>query len=271
MGQILNGRKIAKAIRRDLAQHITTQEIDAGLAVILVGDDPASQTYVKLKEHAANQVGIRVQTDVFPANTSTQTLLARIQELNVDPRIHGILVQLPLPAQVDTPAIIASIHPLKDADGFQATSPLTPVMAQVVEVLLQETGEPLHGKTAFIIANTPDVFAPPIAAQLAPHGILCASAAPDDAGVAEELGTCAIIISAVGRPHWIEVGAIQEDAILIDIGITKVGDEIFGDIHPGCDEKAAWRTRVPGGVGPVTVALLLKNVVTCYQLQKDAS
>ncbi|HBU28263.1 TPA: bifunctional 5,10-methylene-tetrahydrofolate dehydrogenase/5,10-methylene-tetrahydrofolate cyclohydrolase [Candidatus Uhrbacteria bacterium] len=271
MGQIINGRKIAKEIRHELGKKILSEGIDVGMAAILVGSDPASQTYVKLKQHAADKIGMRFDVHEFAENTTTEQLVSLIQTLNNDPHINGILVQLPLPIQIDTRLVIATIDPKKDADGFQEQSPLTPVMAQVVEVLLLSTREPLEGKRALIIANTPDVFATPIAHVLAEHGVISAAAVPDDSDVLAELKQSDIVIIAIGRPHWLTPNMIKEEAILIDIGITKQGEEILGDVHPDCDTVASWRTRVPGGVGPVTVALLLKNVLTCHTLQKDVS
>ncbi|PIR47790.1 bifunctional 5,10-methylene-tetrahydrofolate dehydrogenase/5,10-methylene-tetrahydrofolate cyclohydrolase [Candidatus Uhrbacteria bacterium CG10_big_fil_rev_8_21_14_0_10_50_16] len=271
MGQIINGRKIAKKIRNELGHKILSEGIDVGLAAILVGSDPASQTYVKLKAHAADKIGMRFDTHELAEDTTTDQLLTLIDSLNADTHVHGILVQLPLPKHIDTNRVIAAIDPTKDADGFQEHSPLTPVMAQVVETLLLSTLEPLQEKRALILANTPDVFAPPIAQILSQHGVETAAAEPDDAEVSAELKASDIVIIAIGRPHWLTPDNIKEDAILIDIGITKQGDEILGDVDPTCDAVASWRTRVPGGVGPVTVALLLKNVLACYALQKDVS
>lgn len=267
MGQIINGRKIAKTIRRELTEKIETEQIDAGLAAILVGDNEASHTYVKLKEHAAEKIGVRFQKHELKTTTTTEELIDLVENLNANNQIHGILVQLPLPEHIDTDIVIAAIDPKKDVDGFQKNSPLQPVMAQVVETLILSTNEHLDAKRALILANTPDVFAPPIAEALSDHGIASASSTPNDPDTANELKESDIVIIAIGRAHWLKPDMVKEGAILIDIGITKTADGILGDVDPTCDENADWRSRVPGGVGPVTVATLFKNVLECYQLQ----
>ena len=270
MGQIINGRKIAKAIRRELAETIDNEKIDAGLAAIVVGDDASSHMYVKLKAQAAEKIGMRFAKHELPETATTDEVLELVSKLNNDAATHGMIVQLPLPDQIDTDAVIAAINPNKDADGFQADSPLQPVMAQVVEEMLLSTQEELKGKRALILANTPGVFAPPVAELLAEHGIEPASATPDDTDVPAELKETDIVVIAIGRPHWLKPGMIKDGAILVDIGITKTDDGIQGDVDPACDDIADWRTRVPGGVGPVTVAILLRNTIECYRIQNDA-
>lgn len=271
MGQIINGRKIGKEIRRELTKTIENDKIDAGLAAIVVGDDESSHMYVKLKAQAAEKIGMRFTKHELPETATTEEVLELVSRLNNDAAIHGMIVQLPLPDRVDTDTVIAAIDPNKDADGFQADSPLQPVMAQVVEEMLLSTQEELNGKRALILANTPNVFAPPVAELLTEHGIEPASATPDDEDVPAELKDTDIIVIAIGRPHWLKPDMIKNGAILVDIGITKTEDGIKGDIDPACDDIADWRTRVPGGVGPVTVAILLRNTVECYRLQKSAS
>lgn len=267
MGQIINGRKIGKAIRHELAQTIEQHQMDVGLAAVVVGDNEASHMYVKLKSEAAEKIGMRFTKQELPETATTEQVVACVQQLNGDPHTHGIIVQLPLPDHIDTDAVIASIRPTKDADGFQEQSPLQPVMAQVVEEMLLSTHEELSGKRALILANTPDVFAPPIADMLAEHGMQAASATPDDEDVPQELKESDSVVIAIGRPHWLKPDMIKDGAILVDIGITKTPDGIAGDVDPACDTVADWRTRVPGGVGPVTVAVLLRNVIACYRLQ----
>ncbi len=271
MGQIINGRKIGKAIRRELAETIERDNIEVGLAAILVGTDESSHMYVKLKAQAAEKIGMDFKTYDLPETATTEDVVDLIENLNGNAMTHGILVQLPLPAQIDTDKVIATIDPKKDADGFQSDSPLQPVMAQVVEEMLLSTQEELAGKRALILANTPDVFAPPVAALLAEHGIEPASATPDDEDVPTELKESDIVVIAIGRAHWLKPDIIKDGAILVDIGITKTEEGIQGDVDPTCDDVADWRTRVPGGVGPVTVAILLRNTLECYQLQKSAS
>lgn len=269
MAGIINGRKIAKAIRLELKEQIESLDTKPGLGVILVGDNEASHTYVKLKEHAAEKVGIKFQKLELPGSSSTEQVIEAVENLNTDASIHGIIVQLPLPDQIDTEKVIEAIDSNKDADGFKLDSPYEPVMAQVVVEMLESTGEPLDNKLAMIIANTPEVFAPPIVGALQnKFSILSQAIKPDSPNLEEQMKNADIVISAVGNPHFIKPEMIKERSILIDIGITKKDDQVLGDIDPTCDEVASWRSRVPGGVGPVTVATLLKNVLTCYKNQK---
>jgi methylenetetrahydrofolate dehydrogenase (NADP+) / methenyltetrahydrofolate cyclohydrolase len=267
MAGIINGRKIAREIRRELTQHIQDEKINVGLAAVLVGDNPASETYVHLKEQAAEKVGIKFIRVALPITASTEEVLKSVNDLNSNSGIDGIIVQLPLPKQVDTDAVISAIDPKKDADGFLPNSSVLPVMAQVVETLIASVGDNLEGKKALIIANTPDIFAPPVAELLNnKHGSISESTKPDDPELLSKTKDADIIIIAIGRAHFLKPEMIKTGSILIDIGITKTPEGILGDVDPSTDSVAAWRSRVPGGVGPVTVATLLKNAVQLAQL-----
>ncbi len=267
MAGIINGRKIAREIRRGLKDRIETESITVGLAAVLVGNNPASETYVHLKEQAATKIGMHFERVAMPEDSTTEQVVAKVQELNNRKNVSGIIVQLPLPEQIDTNAVIASINPHKDADGFLPNSEVKPVMAQVVETLIDSVGESQKDKKALIIANTPDIFAPPVAKLLEESlGIISTSTTPDDPDLQSKTIAADIIVIAVGRSHFIKPNMIKPGSMLIDIGITKTPEGILGDVDPATDEVASWRSRVPGGVGPVTVATLLKNTVTLSQL-----
>ncbi len=267
MAGIINGRKIAREIRRELKNRIEAESITAGLAAVLVGNNPASETYVHLKEQAATKIGMHFERVAMPESSTTEEVVKKVQELNDRKNVNGIIVQLPLPKQIDTDTVIATIDPNKDADGFLPNSAVKPVMAQVVETLIASVDEPQESKKAIIIANTPDVFAPPVAKLLEESlGIISEATTPDDPDLQSKTQSADIIIIAIGRAHFLKPDMIKPGSTLIDIGITKTSEGILGDVDPSTDEVANWRSRVPGGVGPVTVATLLKNVLTLTQL-----
>jgi len=279
--KILNGKKIAEEIKTLLKQEVKKMPSPPGLAAILVGDNEASKTYVNIKEKACKEVGILFYKHIFPANTPAEELIDIIKGLNDDQNTHGILVQLPLPEGFDTDAIVQTINPKKDADGFhqdnfkllKADHPrvISPPLAGVLK-LLEETKQNLNSKTAVILANSQE-FAKPLQVLLANHHIKSLSLirTPEFAQVSQKAD---ILITALGQPHAIKAEHIKKDAILIDVGFTKVDEplkadksthgasKIMGDIDPeSVQNKAAFISPVPGGVGPLTVAYLLKNVV----------
>lgn len=269
--QLIDGRALASCILNDVAQRIAQSGIMPCLAAVLVGDDDASRTYVRMKTRAAERVGARVELHARPASTTQSDLEALIQSLNDDACVHGILLQLPLPAPLNAASAIAAMAPQKDADGFRDDARVRPVMAQVVAYILRATGAALTGRHAVIVCNTPAVFAPPLAAALAELGIESTAITPDDTVFADTVRAANIVVSAVGRAHIITADLIAQHAILIDIGITKTADgQTLGDIDPSADAIAAFRTPPVGGVGPLTVAFLLKNL-TALSLGRDFS
>jgi len=266
---ILDGKKIAEEIKTRLKQKIKQMSSPPGLAAILVGDDAASKTYINIKEKACQEVGILFYKHIFPANTPAEELIDIIEGLNNDPKTNGILVQLPLPDDLDNHRIIQTINPKKDVDGFhqdnfkllQANQPrvISPPLASVLK-LLEATKQDLNSKTAVILANSQE-FAKPLQVLLANHGIKSLSLikAPKFIQVTQKAD---ILITALGQPQVIKAEHIKKDAILIDVGFTRKDDKIMGDIDPvSVADKASYISPVPGGVGPLTVAYLLKNVV----------
>jgi methylenetetrahydrofolate dehydrogenase (NADP+) / methenyltetrahydrofolate cyclohydrolase len=267
--KILDGKKLAADIKTRLKQEVKQMPSPPGLAAILVGDNEASKAYINIKEKACKEVGILFYKHIFPVNTPAEELVEIIAGLNNDPNTHGILVQLPLPASLDTHTIIQTINPKKDADGFhqenfrllRANRPrvISPPLASVLK-LLEATGEKLNTKTAVILANSQE-FAKPLQVLLANHSIKSLSLikTPEFKQVSQKAD---ILITALGEPHKIKAEHIKKDAILIDVGFTRKAGKIKGDIDPASiKDKASFISPVPGGVGPLTVAYLLKNVV----------
>ena len=269
--KFIDGRLLALKIREGIKAEIKRLGIQPGLAVLLIGDDPASHLYVRLKEKAAGEVGIHFEKILLPKNIDDELALAKIHQLNHRENIHGILVQLPLPPYLDEGRITQAIVPEKDADGFHpknrellfaGTPRIIPSLIQGILDLITSTQVPLIGKHAVILANS-DIFAKPLAKLLTDRGAIVKTVINHQSLVMSQSSD--IVISALGKPHAITKNMIKEGAIVIDVGTTRVGEKILGDVHPNVIEKAGWLTPVPGGVGPMTVAYLLKNVLTASQ------
>jgi methylenetetrahydrofolate dehydrogenase (NADP+)/methenyltetrahydrofolate cyclohydrolase len=229
-----------------------------------------------LKETAAKEVGIYVERHEFAADTSTQDILEKMQELNGRKEINGILLQLPLPGGQDTDAIIEAIEPTKDIDGFhgenrkrllESKPMLVPPTALSVMRLLQATRLPLNGKTAVIVGNSP-IFAEPIIELMREAGIT-ATFIPKTTEALETITRAAdIIVTAVGSPHFLVPSMTKQSGVVIDVGITKVNDKTLGDASPDLMGHTGFLSPVPGGVGPLTVAYLLLNVIKAKEVQE---
>ncbi|MBT4856907.1 bifunctional methylenetetrahydrofolate dehydrogenase/methenyltetrahydrofolate cyclohydrolase [Candidatus Uhrbacteria bacterium] len=276
MAELLKGKQLAASIREKAKKRIAKLDHPPGMAAILVGDDAASHLYVRLKEEASKEAGIYFEKITPPAGTSTKELVAIVEALNVRDDIHGILVQLPLPTQ-DEDAVIAAIDPTKDIDGFhphnrelrsQGEPSLFPPVALSIMRLIQASNQPLKQKTATVIANN-EVFVEPLMALLAEQDIDAQFFSPESGALAAKTRVSDIIVIAVGRAGFIKKDMIKDGAIIIDVGTNKVGDKTVGDVDRPAREKAAFVTPVPGGVGPLTVAYLLMNVVRAYGMQKN--
>jgi len=275
MVSIIDGNKIAQAIRNEVRQSaISLKEqkgIVPGLAVVLVGEDPASQIYVGKKAKACAEVGFLSREYKLPADTSEIKLLEIIAELNKDQLIHGILVQLPLPKNISTDKIIATIDPYKDVDGFHpynvggliTGSPLfIPCTPQGIMELIARTGIDLKGKEAVMVGRSNIVGKPMALLLLAQHATvtICHSRTKDLPAVTRRAD---ILIAAVGKPHMIKANMVKDGVIVIDVGVNRlengklVGDVDFNEVAP----KASFITPVPGGVGPMTIAMLMKNTL----------
>lgn len=283
MAQLIDGKAIAAAQRADVAEGVTAfrekHDRVPGLRVILIGENPASESYVRGKQRAAEEVGIDAATLVRPAATTQTELLTLIDELNADPAVDGILVQLPLPAQIDEAVVIRAIDPAKDVDGFHPENvgrlslgedtlePCTP--AGIIE-MLRRTHVETKGAHAVIIGRS-NIVGKPMASLLLRHGIdatvtVCHSRTRDLASVTRQAD---ILIAAIGRAEFVTADMVKPGATVIDVGINRVEDlsrergyRLVGDVEfEAVAEVAGAITPVPGGVGPMTIAMLLANTL----------
>lgn len=281
---IIDGKKIAAEMREELRQRVATLTaagVRPGLGVILVGDNPASKSYVSAKEKACEEIGIFSDDNRVPASTTHEELLRLIGRMNADPRIHGILVQLPLPAHIDEKAVLLAVAPEKDVDGFhplnvgrmmlgqKAFLPCTP--HGVVQMLLRSNVR-ISGAHVVIVGRS-NIVGKPLASMLvqkSPHGnatvTVCHTGTPDLGRFTRQAD---ILIAATGRPHTISADMVREGAVVIDVGVNRVDDpsmragfRLIGDVDfAEVSEKASMITPVPGGVGPMTITMLLFNTV----------
>ena len=261
---ILDGKALAEKIKLALRKEIIKLPSPPGLAAILVGDDEASKIYLRLKEKAATEIGINFHeylcgNDCCP-NVSEQDLLAMVEFLNNDPATSGIIVQLPLPKKFNTKKIIGAIDPQKDVDGFHPqnkTGIIPPTITAVIE-LLKTTGENLPGKNTLIIGKS-DIFTRGLKKHLMAE--LKIKKIKETKEITAGTKDSDIIVIAIGEAEALKKNHIKPGAIIIDVGINKVKDKTVGDVDPKAAEIAGWLSPVPGGVGPLTVACLLRNVL----------
>lgn len=270
--RVIDGRAVAAALRARLADRIATLAFRPGLAVVLVGDDPASAVYVRNKDRAAQAVGITARTLRLPADTTQAALLAVVAALNADDDIDGILVQLPLPAGLDSAAVILAIDPAKDVDGLTPTNAGLLVAGRAslvactplgVMKLLDAAGAVLRGARAVVLGRSV-LVGKPVAALLTAADATVTIAHSRTHDLAAECRRADVLVAAVGRPELVRGDWIKPGAVVIDVGInrtaagTLVGDCAYDD----CANVASAITPVPGGVGPMTIACLLENTVT---------
>ena len=281
---IIKGSEIAEQIRAELRTDIAALKekgITPGLAVVLVGEDPASQSYVRMKGKACEDLGLFSQTIVKPADTSEEELLALIDSLNADPRIHGILVQLPLPKHIDESKVILRIEPDKDVDGFHPINvgkmligepgflPCTP---HGIQEMLMRSGNDPEGKHVVVVGRS-NIVGKPVAAILvqkkkgANATVTIAHSRTKDLASITRAGD--ILVAAMGSPEFIKADMVKEGAVVIDVGSNRIEDPSAkkgyrwaGDVDfENVKEKASAITPVPGGVGPMTIVMLMKNTV----------
>ena len=271
--QMLDGKVMSAELREELAlrvQRLKGKGVTPGLAVILVGDDPASQIYVKNKELGCQQVGIHSVTIRLPETASQAELEAQIDKLNADASIHGILVQLPLPQGLDEAAALARILPEKDVDGFhllnagklftgqQGVVACTPKGAME---MLHRTGIDLSGKEAVVVGRS-NIVGKPMAMLLLQENATVTICHSRTANLAEHTRRADVLVAAVGKPRFITADMVKPGAIVIDVGINRVDGKVVGDVDfDAVREVAAWITPVPGGVGRMTITMLLANTI----------
>ncbi len=275
---IINGTVLATKLRHELRIDIAEVGILPYLKVMLVGSDPASHLYVSLKKKAAEEVGIRVDVHELSADTPDDTLVQMIEEWNADTGVHGILVQLPFPRGHIEQRVIDAIAPEKDVDGFhpQNVTALTEGVATVIPPLhegilrlIAESSLSVNGSQAVIIANS-DIFASPLAHLLKTAGAHTHIMKPDDIELST-LKLADIVIIAIGRTRFLQATAVKSSAVVIDVGTNKQADgRVVGDVDFASFEVTdAWVTPVPGGVGPMTIAQLLRNVFRLACVSRD--
>jgi methylenetetrahydrofolate dehydrogenase (NADP+)/methenyltetrahydrofolate cyclohydrolase len=247
-----------------------------GLATVLVGDDPASHVYIRLKHEAAEQAGIDARDHRLPADTSQAELLSLVAQLNNDDSVDGILVQLPLPEHIDEERVLFAIDPAKDVDGLHPVNAgrlylgrpfLVPATPLGVLALLDDYGVELPGARAVVIGRSAIVGKPVAHLLLGRHATvtICHSRTDD----LERYTTDAdVLVVAVGQPGLITLEMIKLGAAVVDVGITRTEAGLVGDVDPGVAERAGWLTPVPGGVGPMTIAMLLQNTVTAAKARR---
>ncbi|GKT11213.1 MAG: methylenetetrahydrofolate dehydrogenase (NADP+)/methenyltetrahydrofolate cyclohydrolase [Thiomicrorhabdus sp.] len=280
---ILDGKAIAAELRETIKQEVDMQvaagKIRPGLAVIMVGEDPASQVYVRNKKIACEKAGFNDVSEVLPAETSQEDVLALIDQLNADESVHGIIVQLPVPKHINPQAIIERISPAKDVDGFHpynvgclatGSPQLAPCTPHGVMTMLEKTGIPLRGLNAVIVGAS-NIVGVPMALELLNARAtitVCHSATKD---LAQKVSEADLVVVGVGIPGMVKGEWIKDGAIVVDVGINRLDNgKLCGDVEfDTAKEKASWITPVPGGVGPMTIATLLQNTLqAAYHLDK---
>lgn len=278
--QFLNGNEIAAKLTAEVKQaaaaFAAARGYQPGLTVVIVGEDPASKVYVGRKHRACGEVGMASEVVRLPAEVSEAELLARIDTLNADAAVHGILVQLPLPRHINTEKVLERIRPDKDVDGFHPINvgnlcvgkeTLVPCTPYGIIRMLEISGIPVEGKRAVIIGRS-NIVGKPMAMLLLTRSAtvtVCHSRTRDLAAVAREGD---ILVAAVGKPEFVTRDMVKPGAVVIDVGINRVGDKLVGDVKfAEVAEVAGYITPVPGGVGPLTIAMLLHNTLKAAELQ----
>jgi methylenetetrahydrofolate dehydrogenase (NADP+)/methenyltetrahydrofolate cyclohydrolase len=273
--RILDGKRIADELLDGVAARVAARVAAGkpapGLAVVLVGEDPASAVYVRNKRRACARVGFRSLDFDLPTTTREEDLVALIDRLNADPAVHGILVQLPLPAGLNGTAIIDRIDPRKDVDGFQAENVgrlalrqrgLRPCTPKGVMTLLAHTDRPVRGQKACVVGVSNHVGRP-LVLELLLAGCTTTACHKFTRDLEREVSGADIVVVAVGRPELVKGAWIKPGAVVIDVGINRLDDgRLVGDVEfAPAAERASWITPVPGGVGPMTVATLIENTL----------
>lgn len=283
--RILDGKAISSDIKQQVKARVdqitASGQRPPGLAVVLVGENPASQVYVRNKQRACEEVGFYSELRQLSAETSEQELLALIDGLAARDEIDGILVQLPLPRHIDEEKIIEAIPPTKDVDGFHPYNVgrltlrmplLRPCTPKGVMTLLERTGVPLEGMDAVIIGQSNIVGRPMALELLAARCTItvCHSRTKD---LIEKIRNADIVVAALGRPRFVQGHWIKDGAIVIDVGINRLDDgKLCGDVDfDSARERAGWITPVPGGVGPMTIATLLENTLQAAELHRTTA
>lgn len=274
----IDGKALAEKVRGEVADDVRAFGQPVCLATILVGNDPASHVYVGSKHKASHEAGIESRDHRFPADTAESEILDLIAELNEDDAVDGILVQLPLPEHMDEPKVLRAVDPAKDVDGFHVLNAgllylgepnLVPATPSGVMVMLREHGVELKGKEAVVIGRSEIVGKPMAMMLLAEHATvtICHSRTAD---LASHTRRADILVAAVGRERLVTAEMVKPGAVVIDVAMNRTGEgKLVGDVDPGVFDVAGLMTPVPGGVGPMTIAMLLRNTLTAAQHRRS--
>ncbi|HQD91643.1 MAG TPA: bifunctional 5,10-methylenetetrahydrofolate dehydrogenase/5,10-methenyltetrahydrofolate cyclohydrolase [Bacilli bacterium] len=273
---LLDGKMLSNKIKNELKAEFAKLDPKPKLVVILVGDDPASKLYVQSKQKACEEVGVISETILLDSTITEEQLVLEIERLNNDPTVHGILVQLPLPKHLNETLIINTISDKKDVDGFHIYNKgrlinnletIVPATPLGVLTLLKEYNIEIKGKHAVVIGRS-NIVGRPMAALLLNHDATVTICHRYTENLKQYTLIADIIVCAVGKPNLITADMVKEGAVIIDVGINRLGKKVVGDVDfENVKDKASAITPVPGGVGPMTIAMLLSNLLKCYQKQ----
>ena len=271
----MDGKALAERIRGEIAEEV--RELgELGLATVLVGDDPASDTYIRLKHKAAGEVGINARDIRLASRTTEEELLEQVEQLNRDDGIDGLLVQLPLPDHIDEARVIRAIDPVKDLDGLHPLNFGQLVLGRPAHVgatpvgvmrLLEEHDVPLEGARAVVVGRS-DIVGKPIAHLLLQANATVTICHSRTADLARYTLEADVLVVAVGSPEVVTADMVKQGAAVADVGINRMENGLVGDVAPAVAEVAAFLTPVPGGVGPMTIAMLLQNTVKAARYRR---
>jgi methylenetetrahydrofolate dehydrogenase (NADP+) / methenyltetrahydrofolate cyclohydrolase len=282
--KLLDGKALAAKLQADLAQRVAEYKSQTGitpcLAAVLVGENPASEVYVRNKQAACERVGMTSQLHRLPASTSQQELLDLVAQMNAAATVHGILIQLPLPKQIDEKQILDAVNPLKDVDAFhpenvglivQGWPRFLPCTPQGIVQLLVHSGIETAGKHVVVLGRS-EIVGKPIALMLVQRGkhadatvTICHSRTQNLPQITRQAD---ILIAAIGQPRFVKADMVQPGAVVIDVGINRVDGKLCGDVDFAAVQQVAGAiTPVPGGVGPLTIAMLLENTLAAAKMQ----
>ena len=271
----MDGKALAATVRDEVAAAVAGLG-HVGIATVLVGDDPASHVYINLKHKAAQAAGMEPRDHRLPAETSEAEVLALVAELNADDGVDGILVQLPLPGHIDEATVIEAIDPAKDIDGIHPSNAgrlylgrptLIPGTPLGVMRILEEYGIELEGANACVLGRSA-IVGKPMSQLLLQANATVTVCHSRTRGLEKHTRAADVLVAAIGRPHFVTEAMVKQGGTVIDVGLTRTGEGLHGDVHPDVAKVASHLTPVPGGVGPMTIAMVLQNTVTAARARR---
>lgn len=275
---ILDGKLTAATVRKQVSENVKRLNDTVTAALIMVGDNQASQVYVRNKQKACDEVGINVESYLLEENTSQKELLNIIDKCNKDPKINGILVQLPLPSHIEEKIVINAISPEKDIDGLNMVNQgklmvgeegLVPATPKGVITLLKSNNIEIAGKNVVIVGRS-KLVGKPLAMLMLKENATVTVAHSKTVNLKEVTKRADILVAAVGKAKFITADMVKRDAVVVDVGINRFDGKLCGDVdYQAVSEVAKFITPVPGGVGPMTIAELLENILKCYKIQHE--